>query len=41
MGKMLNLLREGDNRTTGQVAEAVRVAIVDPRHIGELVGLMY
>jgi len=40
MGKMLNLLREGDNRTTGQVAEAVRLALADPRHIDELVDLM-
>ena len=40
MGKMLNLLREGDNRTTGQVSEAVRLAIADTRHIDELVDLM-
>ena len=40
MGKMLNLLREGDNRTTGQVADAVRLAIADSRHIDELVDLM-
>ena len=40
MGKMLNLLREGDHRTTGQVADAVRLAIADSRHIDELVDLM-
>lgn len=40
MGKMLTMLREGDRRTTGRVAEAVRAAIGNPTHIDELVDLL-
>jgi len=40
MGKMLNLLNEGDRRTIGRVADASRIAIGNAVHIGELVELM-
>jgi len=40
MGKMLNLLKEGDRRTTGRVADAVRAAIGNANLIDELVELM-
>lgn len=40
MGKMLNLLNEGDHRTIGRVADVVRVAIGNVAYIGELVELM-
>jgi len=40
MGKMLNLLKEGDRRTVGRVADAVRLAIGKPAHIDELVDLL-
>lgn len=40
MGKMLNLLSDGDQRTLGRVADAVRLAVGKPQHINELVDLM-
>ncbi|OEJ65230.1 HEAT repeat domain-containing protein [Magnetovibrio blakemorei] len=40
MGKMLNLLNDGDQRTIGRVADAVRLALGKPQHINELVDLM-
>ncbi|HEY9079350.1 hypothetical protein [Magnetovibrio sp.] len=40
MGKMLNLLKDGDGRTTGQVGAAVRLAVGNPGYINELVDLM-
>ncbi|MCW8916799.1 MAG: hypothetical protein OQK24_13235 [Magnetovibrio sp.] len=40
MGKMLNLLKEGDRRTVGRVSDAVRLAIGKPQHIDELVDLL-
>jgi len=40
MGKMLNLLNDGDQRTLGRVADAVRLAVGKPLHINELVDLL-
>lgn len=40
MGKMLDLLKEGDRRTIGRVAGAVRLAIGKPAHINELIDLL-
>ncbi len=40
MGKMLNLLKEGDRRTIGRVADAVRLAVGKSHHIDELVDLL-
>ena len=40
MGKMLNLLLEGDRRTVGRVADAVRLALDEPKHIAELMDLL-
>lgn len=40
MGQMLSLLKEGDRRTTGRVAEAVSLAVRKPAHIDELVDLL-
>lgn len=40
MGKMLALLKQGDRRTTGRVADAVRLAVGKRVHIDELVDLL-
>jgi len=40
MGQMLDLLKQGDRRTVGRVADAVRLAVGKPRHINELVDLL-
>ncbi|MBF0246869.1 MAG: hypothetical protein HQL36_02180 [Alphaproteobacteria bacterium] len=40
MGRMLELLREGDRRTTAGSAEAARWARVNPRDAAELVDLL-
>lgn len=40
MGKMLNLLKEGDRRTVGRVADAVRLATGNLAYLDELVDLL-
>jgi len=40
MGKMLNLLQDGDRRTVGKVADAVRLAVGKPKYITELMDLL-
>ncbi|MBL4613552.1 MAG: hypothetical protein JKY27_01570 [Magnetovibrio sp.] len=40
MGKMLDLLKDGDHRTIGRVADAVRLAIGKVAHVNELVDML-